>query len=116
VTPLVREELERLGGTQRAFLCADRYQFAAQLAWNLREPFRTVSLNTRKDQFDFWTRPEELLGRDAVLVWEDDWGIRPETLEAFESAEEIRTVPVYRQGVKVRTFHIVRCINLRKVP
>ena len=116
VTPLVREELERLGGTRRAFLCADRYQFAAQLAWNLREPFRTVSLNTRKDQFDFWTRPEELLGRDAVLVWEDDWRIRRETLEAFESAEEIRTVPVYRQGVKVRTFHIVRCINLRKVP
>ncbi len=116
VAPLVREEYERLGGRERAFLCADRYQFAAQLAWNLREPFNTFSLNPRTDQFDFWMDPDALAGRDAVLVWEDDWGIRPEVLEAFETAEEVRTVPVFRQGVRVRTFHIVRCSNLRRVP
>ncbi|BCW99699.1 MAG: hypothetical protein KatS3mg024_2526 [Armatimonadota bacterium] len=116
VTPVVREEFQRIGGPDRAFLCADRYQFAAQLAWNLRQPLHTFSLNTRKDQFDIWVRPDEILGKDAVLVWEDDWGLKPETLEVFESAEEIRTIPIFRQGVKVRTFHIVRCSNLRRIP
>jgi len=116
VTPVVRQELERLGGTEMAFAAADRYQFAAQLAWNLRLPYDSYSLNPRRDQFDFWITPEKLLRKDAVLVWEEDWGINPEVLQAFAEVREVRTIPVYRQGQLVRTFHILVCRDLRRIP
>lgn len=116
VTPVVRKELEQLGGEQDAFLCADRYQFGAQLAYNLRMPYRTFSLNPRRDQFDFWIQPAEVLGDDAVLVWEEDWGLNEEVPAAFERTEEVAVIPVYRQNVKVRTFHVVRCYNLQRIP
>lgn len=117
VADVVRKEQTALKNEGRtAFLLADRYQFAAQLAWNLKQPSRAVSLNPEKDQFDFWMDKDKLIGSDGILVWEDDWGVRQEVLRAFRSTREVARIAVYRQGRRVRLFHVVRCEGLERLP
>ncbi len=117
VVQVVRSEMRAIeAGGGKALLFADRYQFAAQLAWNMKEPHRSFSLNTAQDQFDFWMARENLIGASGVLVWEEDWDIKPEVLAAFRHTEDVARIPVKRRGKLVRTFHVVRCLDLERIP
>jgi len=116
VTPVIRLDYEEMGGDRGAYLFSDRYQFASQLCWNLRQPDRTFSLNPRMDQFDFWMDRKKMTGANGVLVWEDNWGINPVVLKSFTRVEEAQVIPIYRQGKRIRRFHILRCYGLRRIP
>ncbi|MCC6483987.1 MAG: glycosyltransferase family 39 protein [Armatimonadetes bacterium] len=118
VTPVVRREMETIQREtgRPAYLFADRYQFAAQLAWNLKAPYKAFSLDPQLDQFDFWIKSKQLLGSSGVFVREDRREAKPEATAAFASVREIARVPVYRQGKQVREFQILRVNDLRKIP
>lgn len=117
VTEAVERELARMKTrSERLFVFTDRYQLAAQLSWNLKDPNIARSINPVRDQFDYWNTPEELIGSSGIFVWEESWGKKQEALDAFRKVEEIETIPVYRQGKRIRTFHILRCIHLETIP
>lgn len=118
VATLVRSELARveMQTGRPGYLFADRYQFAAQLAWNLKMPYRAFSLDPQMDQFDFWMKGRKLIGASGVFVREEHWTPKLEALAAFASVRVVGRVPVYRQGKLVREFTILRVNDLRRIP
>jgi hypothetical protein len=117
VTEAVQRELAGMEARpERLFVFTDRYQMAAQLSWNLKDPEIARSINPVRDQFDYWNNPEELIGASGIFVWEENWGIKQEALDAFRKVEKVETIPIYRQGKRIRTFHILRCLHLETIP
>lgn len=64
--------------------------------------------------FAFWSRPEQWLGRDGILVAIDHRSIEPGCYERyFERIEPIAQFPIVRAGVPVHTVRLFRCIGQR---
>ncbi len=66
--------LQEMPEPDNAFLFGLRYQIASELAFYTPGQPRTVSINKwkRPNVYDFWWKEEELLGKDAVGVTEND--------------------------------------------
>jgi 4-amino-4-deoxy-L-arabinose transferase-like glycosyltransferase len=64
-------------------------------------------------QFDFWSKPEDFVGRDAIFVYDQRERYKdPERLSNFfASVEELELLKIYRGGRVLTTFHIFECYD-----
>lgn len=68
-------------------------------------------------QFDFWSDPNDFVGKDAIFVY--DQRERYKDLERlkrfFASVEELEPLKVYRAGKVLTTFYIFRCFEYKRL-
>lgn len=66
-------------------------------------------------QFDFWSNPNDFLGKDAVFVYDQRERYKnPENLKKFfASVEELEPLQIYRGGKVLTTFHIFKCYEYK---
>jgi 4-amino-4-deoxy-L-arabinose transferase-like glycosyltransferase len=97
----VAQERASLGPS--AFVGCRTYQNAAELAFYLPGHPRPLILQkgSINHQYRFWNRPQDFLGRDAVLVIGQDWELN-EMREMFKSIEERPAHTAWRRGVAMR--------------
>ena len=108
-----REKLAREG--KPVFLAGVNYRVPSLLAFYLPDRPETHELffATRRDQYVFWTKPQTLIGQNAVLCLDAD---KPEAIALarryFASVEEQSPVTIYRRGftgpVKTWRLHLCR--------
>ena len=87
-----------------AFLAATRYTYAAQLAFELRDPAVTA-FNALPSQYDLWWDAAAHRGQDAIIVADRRFGI-DFAAKQFGSVTPIAQVPVYRPGSRVWQFEL----------
>jgi 4-amino-4-deoxy-L-arabinose transferase-like glycosyltransferase len=114
----VREEaaaLETETG-KRPFRAAVNYKVSAILTYMApnHEEASCLFPGTRRNQFSIWTKPETLVGRDAVVVLDQDAeSVVGSLATMFQTVEPPRTVlvedPAFRGPIKAWT--ILRCRN-----
>ncbi len=100
VAAAAREERAKLG--PRAFYLGlgRKYTTTSLLAFHVNAPLEVhgaTLLGEKSLQYDYWSRPAELAGRDAVVVFEDSdkWNYVIRRLEAqFARVELVREVSV----------------------
>lgn len=115
---VVSKEKETLG--PGAFIMAEKYDFAAELAFYVKGQPKTYYVGSwfadyehrraRSSQYDLWPdrrldKPE-LLGKDAIFFGYDP---PPDLIAAFDSVEKIPDVRIDRRGFNVRVFHLWKC-------
>lgn len=110
----IADQLENKGWAPgpEEFLFTSRWYESGHLARELG-PKRTVLCYNRKDSrgFSDWNRPEDFVGRDAVLVSiSAKPNIEPACYERwFESIEPLGVIEVKDNGLVLRTARIFRC-------
>ena len=112
ITDTVVREMDEPDNT---FIFGLRYQFASELAFYMTGQPRTVSINrwTRPNVYDFWCNDGELIGKDAVGVFEyRDMTVR--LAEIFDQVDPVEEIPIYRTSPwfgreLVRTLYLARC-------
>jgi hypothetical protein len=64
-------------------------------------------------QFDFWSKPDEFLGKDAIFVYDQRERYKePERLKNFfASVEELEPLRIFRGGRALTTFYIFKCYD-----
>jgi len=112
----IAAEMGRRGllGSPGSFLFTRSWFTSGQLAFATRRSGLPVLCYNHKDarSFAFWSRPEDWLGRDGILVSVDDVAYEPECYERFfERIEPIGRFEVGRDGGPVRRIRLFRCVN-----
>ncbi len=112
----VAAELGRRGllGSPDSFLFSRSWFTSGQLAFATRRSGVPVLCYNHKDarSFAFWSRPEDWVGRDGVLVCVDDVAYEPGCYERFfERIEPLGQFEVRRAGGPVRKIRLFRCVN-----
>ena len=90
-----------------SFLAASRYNFAAQLGFELHDS-NVAAFNPMRSENDYWWDPAAHTGRDAIIVADGGQGSNiAEAQKHFVSIEKLEDVPVMdRLGKPVWTFEI----------
>jgi 4-amino-4-deoxy-L-arabinose transferase-like glycosyltransferase len=107
----VATELERRGLLEEpgTFLFTDCWNRSAHLAYATRGKAQVACYDYDARSFNFWSRPEDWLGRDGIFV-EDDH--RPGQVSPyakyFRTYEPIGTARIVRAGVFVREISLYR--------
>lgn len=109
-----RTSLEAEG--KPVFLAGTNYRVPSLLAYFLPDHPETqeLFLSARHDQYWFWTKPETLIGQNALLCVDDP---KPQALAQarlyFDSVEELPRVQVFRPGFDgaVKTWELYACRN-----
>jgi hypothetical protein len=112
----VADELKRRGLLDRpdTFLFTGNWFHSGQVAFATRGSKTPVLCYHAADarSFAFWSRPEEWVGRDGVLVTVDSNAVEPAAFERwFTRIESLGEFPVLRAGVPVRIIRLYRCVR-----
>ena len=112
----VAAELGRRGllDAPDTFLFTRNWFTSGQLAFATRASGVPVLCYNHKDarSFAFWSRPEDWVGRDGILVSVNDVGYEPECYgRFFERIEPIGRFEVTRGGGVVRQVRLFRCVR-----
>lgn len=97
------------------FLVTTRWYQSGQLAFATRRGGAIACYSAFDARgFAYWSKPEEWVGRDAILVTVDDTTTDPEQLRPwFDRIEPIARVALDRSGRRVRTLNAFRCVRQR---
>jgi hypothetical protein len=114
----VARELERRGllDHPRTFLFTGSWYYSGQLAFATRGSATPVLCYHGWDarSFAFWSRPDDWVGQDGILVAINDHINEPQCFERwFTRIEPIGTFDVLRAGGPVRNVRLFRCTNQR---
>ncbi|MBX6313658.1 MAG: glycosyltransferase family 39 protein [Isosphaeraceae bacterium] len=111
----VARELDRRGLTNRpgTFLFTSKWYHSGQLAFALNHRAPVLCYNPRgAHHFAFWSRPEQWVGRDGILVVVNESSTEPDMFDRwFHRIEPLGAFAVVRAGVpiwRVRLYHCVR--------
>ena len=112
----VADEMGRRGllGSPDSFLFSRSWFTSGQLAFATRGSGLPVLCYNHKDarSFAFWSRPEEWVGRDGILVSVADVDYEPGCYERFfERIEPMGRFEITRAGGPVRQIRLFRCVN-----
>jgi 4-amino-4-deoxy-L-arabinose transferase-like glycosyltransferase len=112
----VSAELGRRGllDDPNSFLFSRSWFTSGHLAFATRASGVPVLCYNHKDarSFAFWSRPEEWVGRDGILVSLDDVNYEPGCYERFfERIEPLGTFEVRRAGGPIRRVLLYRCVR-----
>ncbi len=90
-----------------AFVAASRYNFAAQLGFQLHDS-GVAAFNSQHSQNDYWWDAAKHAGRDAIIVADRGQGSKiGEAAPRFQSIEKLEDVAVTdRFGARIWTFEI----------
>ncbi|MBK8084263.1 MAG: phospholipid carrier-dependent glycosyltransferase [Devosia sp.] len=95
--PEVAARVEALKGLHEVgFVATTGYQIAAELGYAMRDP-DVVTISPRHDQYDYWFRPEDHLGQDALIVGDTRFGVEYVS-RYFEELVPLEQVPYERFG------------------
>ncbi len=111
----VAAELQRRGLLDQpgTFLFTSRWYHSGQLAFALqgREPVLCYSPKGSHG-FAQWSRPEQWVGRDGILVVVNPSTVEPQVYERwFERIEPLGRFDVQRAGAAVRQVWLYRCVR-----
>jgi hypothetical protein len=87
------------------FVAAADYTTAALLGYHLKDKDVT-SLSAKNDQFDYWFRPAEHLGQDAILFGDTWRPLTPDVTAQFDEVVLLTEVPVIAGGKEVDRHQI----------
>lgn len=87
------------------FVAAADYTTAALLGYHLQDKDVT-SLSAKNDQFDYWFRPGEHLGQDAILFGDTWRPLTPDVVAQFVEVEQLTEIPVIAGGKEVNRHQI----------
>ena len=112
----VAVELGRRGllDNPKTFLFSRSWFTSGQLAFATRESGVPVLCYNHNDarSFAFWSRPEEWVGHDGILVSVSEIPYEPECYERFfEKIEPIGSFEVARKGGAIRKVRLFRCVR-----
>lgn len=94
------------------FLFTDSWRRSAQLAFAARGKVPVAAYDRDARSFAFWSRPEDWVGRDGILVGLDgDPPAGPAFAPWFDRIEPLGEFPILRSGVPVRTARLHRCVR-----
>ena len=94
------------------------YKVPSEIAFYSSSQLETYSNNIVGEnglQFDFWSNPNDFLGKDAIFVYDQRERYKnPENLKNFfASVEETEPLKIYRGGKVLTTFHIFKCYEYK---
>jgi hypothetical protein len=112
------DELGRRGllDDPSVFLFSRSWFTSGQLAFATRRSGLPVLCYNHKDarSFAFWSRPEDWVGRDGILVSIDEMSYEPACYERFfERIEPLSQFEVRRGGGAIRQVRLFRCVRQR---
>lgn len=114
----IAAEIRRRGLIDRpgTFVFASRWFDCGQLAFALGPEAAVHCYSARgAHNFAHWTRPEDAVGRDGLLVLAHDSSTEPQVYERwFERIEPAGRFEVRRAGQPVRTVRFYRCVRQTK--
>jgi hypothetical protein len=110
VREIERRELSERPGT---IVFTSRWYYSGQLGYALHNRTPVLCYNVSHAQnFAYWSRPEQWVGKDALFVGIDNCAHEAEFYaQFFARFEPIGECVVRRAGVPIRTAHIYRCVN-----
>jgi 4-amino-4-deoxy-L-arabinose transferase-like glycosyltransferase len=111
----IREVMADEKGIDSVFFFSYRYQLVSQLAFYLPGRPEVYCLNDWLDAYDFFQRPEELLGKDGIFVCDNRFDRKPEEFCQFDSIQKEKDLDIFRAGQEIRRFFIFRCYNFREM-
>ena len=117
----IRAELERHPNrvTTPFFFAAEHFNTADELAFYLGRPYHTICLSHGVTQFDFWTDPHRMIGRNGLFVSTDKYRVDPATYYprgTFDQVIPLSPLVILRRGKPARIFYLYWLIGLRQVP
>jgi 4-amino-4-deoxy-L-arabinose transferase-like glycosyltransferase len=113
----VVEQLEDLGllNDPNQFLITNRWYDSGQLAFNVRNRVPVVCYNSIDARgFAFWSRPEDWIGRNGLLVLAeepDEDQVLKEMQQFFTKVELVADFQMIRGGSAFRPVRVFRCIQ-----
>ena len=112
----VAAELDRRGLLQRrdTFLFTQSWYYSGQLAYATRRSGLPVLCYNHHDarSFAFWSRPEQWVGRDGLLISVNDRETEPSCYDRFFARiEPVAAFPITRAGGTVRSIRVFRCVR-----
>ena len=114
----VARELEerQLVNDSETFLFTSRWYHSGQLAFALGDRRNVLCYNPRMSQgFSQWSRPEEWVGHNGILVVLNDNPLETELFRNwFEVIEPLGEFDVNRAGAAVKHVRLYRCVNQTK--
>lgn len=104
VTALMKES------PAHTFVLSNYFGTASELAFYIegQPEIRCVDTGQRIRQYRLWSKFDSLAGDDAVYVSRDPEA-EPIVKSIFHSVELEKTIPIYRDGQRIRTFYLYRC-------
>jgi hypothetical protein len=96
-----------------SFLFADRWYHAAHLAFATDRRIPVLCYNRRHAQnFAYWSDPRDAVGRAGIFVGiNDSAAVVLDLSRWFRSFEPLGTIPIVRNGVRIREVHLYRGID-----
>lgn len=111
----IRREMAGEKGTNSVFIFSYRYQLVSQLAFYLPGRPEVYCLNDWLDAYDFFQRPEELLGKDGIFICDNRFDRKPGEFCLFDSIQPEKDFVIFRSGKEARRFFIFRCYNFKGI-
>ncbi len=115
----VRARVQRETGRD-PFIAATNYRLNSVLAFYLPDQPQTYGLylNSRRDQYVVWTDPARLVGRDAILVFDNDEAAQnaiPLARRYFATVAEEPPIALTRPGFKgpIKTWYVYVCRDFK---
>lgn len=90
------------------FIASEGYQVVAQFDYATEGRYSVTTL-TGTDQYVFWTRWEDLRGRDGLFIRDERYPLKISLAEGCGALDTEPPVRVIRRGVVVRTLGLVWC-------
>jgi dolichol-phosphate mannosyltransferase len=106
-----RADLSRETHQQPFVIGVDKYNFAAELGYYLRQPdecVNTYALGARGLGFRYWTNLREFEGRPAIAVLNKP-GSLAELRRHFDRVDEPTQISLQSHGVRPRRAYLVQC-------
>lgn len=108
-----KRELGARTGLTPFVLGTDKYDLAAEMGFELGEPFDTTNdyaLGAPGLSFRYWAAPEELEGRPAIVLMEEPRaGLLRKLNKHFRRVEEPQRIEVHGPGFHQRVVYLVNC-------
>ena len=111
----VSRELETRGllDQPELFLFSDRWYYSGHLAFATDHRIPVACYNRNHAQnFAYWSDPRDWVGRDGIFVGINDCEPVVRDLSRwFRRFEPLATIPILRNGVRIRVVHLYRGIH-----
>jgi 4-amino-4-deoxy-L-arabinose transferase-like glycosyltransferase len=112
--PQVARELKRRGLLDEpdTFLFTDSWRCSADLAVATSHRIPVACYQRDARSFRFWSRPEDWVGHDGILIGDNDSSAQPKDYAPwFSRIERLAPITVVRRGVSLQTVQLYRCVH-----
>ncbi|AGA29189.1 ArnT family glycosyltransferase [Singulisphaera acidiphila] len=112
----VGRELERRGLLDRpnTFLFTSNWYYSGHIAFATRKHSTPVACYSAGDarSFSFWSKPDDWLGQDGILISMNGRSIEPDCFDRyFSRIEQIGEFEVKRSGAPIRKIRLFHCVR-----